>query len=169
MSSAHSHLYLMKENNDLVSHCRCSSALITFPPQQSCPWCGCGWLFTCIRCRKAFTFARAVAVDESWEAIAHRDLANFAQWEPEPSAVVDHANALRDLHTDVVEGVTYVCLDGVFIPSDAGFVRFDGWHARHSLDFVPQSAALTDSTLIQRILANPEYWTMNALPPPTIH
>lgn len=164
-----SHLYLMKENNHLVSYCTCPSALITFPPQQSCPWCGCGWLFACIQCRKAFTFARAVEVDESWEAIAHRDLANFAKQEPEASDLAEHADALRDLHADVVEGVTYVCLDGLFIPSDAESVRFDGWHARHNLDFVPQRAALTDSRLIQSILANREYWTKNALPVPTLH
>src|SRR5262249_18861030 len=53
------HVYLRKANNDLVSHCACAQAdaLVTAPSQMDCPWCGCGWLFICSRCRKAFTFA----------------------------------------------------------------------------------------------------------------
>jgi hypothetical protein len=67
-------IYLQKDNDDLVSHCRCREAFISYPPQMDCPWCGCGWLFSCIKCRKAFTFARAVEVNDSWEELACRDI-----------------------------------------------------------------------------------------------
>ena len=52
-------VYLVKANNDLISHCACSNAVIGAPAQMDCPWCGCGWLFVCSKCRKAFSFARA--------------------------------------------------------------------------------------------------------------
>lgn len=44
-------IYLIKDNDDLCSHCACETAYITFPPQMDCPWCGCGWLFSCTACR----------------------------------------------------------------------------------------------------------------------
>jgi hypothetical protein len=77
------HIYLKKANDELVSHCRCAEALITFPPQMDCPWCGCGWLFTCIECRRAFAFAEGIVVDELWEETAARDLRN--RWKTDPS------------------------------------------------------------------------------------
>jgi len=70
------HLYLAKANNNLISHCACPDALVTFPPQIDCPWCGCGWLFTCIECRKAFVFERAIESDSPWHELARRDLTN---------------------------------------------------------------------------------------------
>jgi hypothetical protein len=163
-----SHVYLVKESNALVSHCTCAAAQIAFPPQQSCPWCGCGWLFTCIDCLKAFTFARAVELDESWRSLAYRDLRNHTN-EPELSEVEAWIDAMRELHADVVVGQTYVYLDGVFIPVDFSSVHFDGWHARHAFDFVPQVAALTDPSVIERFLANPDYWNANAPPAATLH
>src|SRR6266566_1407987 len=56
-------IYLRKANDNLVSHCKCDEAYISAPSQMDCPWCGCGWLFTCSHCRKAFTFAEAVEGD----------------------------------------------------------------------------------------------------------
>jgi hypothetical protein len=57
---------LKKANGDLVSFCRWGDVHITYPPQLSCPWCGCVWLFACIACRKAFTFAQGVESGTSW-------------------------------------------------------------------------------------------------------
>jgi hypothetical protein len=83
------HLYLAKANDDLVSHCRCArpDALISSPCQMDCPWCGCGWLFICSRCRKAFTFAQAVEVNETWEQTADRTIRGLYQREPKPGQV----------------------------------------------------------------------------------
>jgi hypothetical protein len=164
-----SHLYLVKHNDQLVSHCACATAEIAFPPQLQCPWCGCGWLFSCIECRKAFTFARAIETNEPWEALARRDLINYAKKEPEPSEVEHWVDAMRELHADVVVGQTYVCLDGVFIRTDATALEFAGWHAHHSLDVVPQVAALSDRSIITSLLASREYWTENALEGRTLH
>ena len=30
-------IYLVKDNDELVSHCSCETARITFPPQMDCP------------------------------------------------------------------------------------------------------------------------------------
>jgi hypothetical protein len=83
------HLYLQKANDDFVSHCRChrGDALISSPAQMDCPWCGCGWLFTCGVCRKAFAFAEGVEINESWEETAERDVRAFFRRDPEPKEV----------------------------------------------------------------------------------
>src|SRR5687768_15525058 len=66
-------IYLKKATAELVSNCKCDDGRITYPPQQGCPWCGCGWLFTCISCRKAFTFATPVELETTWEELAIAD------------------------------------------------------------------------------------------------
>src|SRR5690349_1929085 len=105
MSKTHSkippakkHLYLKKASNELVSHCTCDDAPITFPPQMDCPWCGCGWLFCCANCRKAFTFAVAVELDESWEATAMRDLGNRSpDFKPTEDDIAAWVEAMQEL------------------------------------------------------------------------
>src|ERR1044072_4140144 len=78
-------IYLRKANNDLISHCKCADGYISTPAQMDCPWCGCGWLFTCSDCRKAFTFAEAVEVDFSLEQMARRDLQHWERAGTHPS------------------------------------------------------------------------------------
>ncbi len=67
-------LYLVKADDRLHSTCRCAQGLAGFPIQADCPWCGCGWLFTCTRCGKPFTFARAEWIPVDLEAIARLNL-----------------------------------------------------------------------------------------------
>jgi hypothetical protein len=153
-----SHLYLVKDSNELISHCKCAAALIAAPGQVSCPWCGCGWMFSCVECRKAFTFARAVETDVPWEALALRDLTRFSKKEPSDEEIDGWVEAMRELHADVELGARYVYLDGMYVPTDATSVSFTGWHTTHILDFVPQVAALADPGRIRSILMNPDYW-----------
>ena len=157
------HVYLIKDNDDLISHCDCEMAYITFPPQMDCPWCGCGWLFSCIECRKAFTFARGVEVDEPWEELGRRDCTNRSGEPPDEDEVQEWVGAMQELLAEVEVGRRYVCLDGLIIPADAAGVEFEGWHARHNLEFLPQVAALDDPSIIDSLLANPDYWQSNAL------
>ena len=157
------HIYLQKDNDDLVSHCQCKTALITFPPQMDCPWCGCGWLFTCIQCRKAFTFARGVEIAETWEEIARRDLRGRAGSEPSNDDVSRWVDAMKIILKDVRVGQQYIVLDGWMIETTNKKVHIEGWHALHRLDFIPQVKALKDSTVLPSILANKEYWVSNAL------
>src|SRR5262245_36933921 len=135
-------IYLAKDGSDLVCHCKCKEALITFPAQMDCPWCGCGWLFSCIECRKAFTFARGVKVETTWQTLARRDRTNFWGKTPKRTEVAQWVAIMKDLLADVEEGQRYVIFDGAVIPADVDAIEFDGWHSHHELDFVPQVAAL---------------------------
>jgi hypothetical protein len=159
-------VYLKKANDDVVSHCSCGDGRVTFPPQMDCPWCGCGWLFTCITCRKAFTFAEAVEIETTWEEIAQEDIRN--KWNDEPSAedVAAWIAAMKEMLADVRPGGRYVILDGAVLPVDAAVVAFDGWHAHHDLESLPHVDALADKSVIEERLGNREYWTVNALPNP---
>ncbi len=168
-------IYLAKDNADLICHCTCSFAPIAFPGQMDCPWCGCGWLFTCIYCRKALTFARGVWLEDLWENLAQLDLVNSGIKEPSPYRINEHAEALQEMLAEVKIGQKYVYLDGAIIPADATGVHLNGRHARHDFDFVPQVQALRDfdfiphvETLKSRfilcdILGNKHYWTTNAI------
>ena len=153
-----SHIYLKRANDDLLSHCRCPHALITFPPQMDCPWCGCGWLFTCIECRKAFTFAEGIMLNESWEETGSCDLRNQLKREPSEQDVSLWVGAMKELLADVQVGQLYVYLDGLVIPTTASSLAFSGWHARHDLPFVPQVRALGDRSTLNSILTNRAYW-----------
>ena len=157
-----SHIYLAKANNDLVCHCDCAEALITFPPQMECPWCGCGWLFTCIECRKAFTFAVGVTVNESWEETATRDLTNHGV-DADAENVGHWVTSMQLLLGDVEVGKIYVYLDGAVIPADVEGLELDGWHSHHELPFVPQVAALRDKSIVNEILSNKDYWRETAI------
>jgi hypothetical protein len=149
-------IYLVKDSDDLVCHCHCQPApMIAVPHPADCPWCGCGWLFSCIDCRKAFTFARAVVVPWRWDEIAVRDLSQFGL---EPEAVpVDHIKRIAHLMDRVILGQRYVHLDGRLVWADADGVRLVGHYASHALDRIPQVAALTDPRW-KEMLSSRAYW-----------
>lgn len=157
-------IYLRKANDDVVSHCSCGDGRVTFPPQMDCPWCGCGWLFTCVTCRKAFTFADAVELDGSWETIAREDLRNGTGDDPSDDEVASWIEAMQDLLADIEAGKRYVILDGAVLPIDATNVEFDGWHAHHQFAELPQAQALDDATALKAQLGKRAYWLANALP-----
>jgi hypothetical protein len=154
-------VYLAKDNADVVCHCACPHALIAYPGQMDCPWCGCGWLFTCIDCRKAFTFARGVEVDLSWEEVARHDLIKLGIPEPSAAHIRDHAEDIEALLAGVKVGQRYVYLDGVIIPADAAAVHFTGRHTRHDLEFVPHVKAQDDYSILTEVLGNRRYWDEN--------
>jgi hypothetical protein len=154
------HVYLRKANDGLVSHCKCekADALISSPGQMDCPWCGCGWLFICGRCRKAFTFAEAVEVAESWEQTGNRTIRKLYKREPKAGEVDEWVEFMKILLKGIKLGEIYAYLDGYVIPTTADSVTVEGWHARHNLDFVPQVAAMHDPRVRNDILGSREYW-----------
>src|SRR5690348_12764365 len=112
MSEQRKTVYLVKANNDLISHCKCTSALIGSPAQIDCPWCGCGWLFVCSKCRKGFTFARAEIVDLSWDQLAYNDLEGKWGRQPSEKDLNEWIEFMKILLKDVEPGKEYVYLDG---------------------------------------------------------
>ena len=165
--AAKKHLYLKKVSNELISHCTCDDAPITFPPQMDCPWCGCGWLFCCAKCRKAFTFAIAVEVNESWEETALRDLNGRGESFEKPTGddIAAWVEAMQEMCKDLEPGEEYVYLDGWFIPRDTDEILIEGMHSYHELDCVPQVEALRDKSILEEVLSNEGYWTENEVPP----
>lgn len=155
-----SHIYLQKASNDLVSHCQCenSQAQITAPSQMDCPWCGCGWLFICSRCRKAFTFAEGVEVGESWSDTAERSIRGLFLREPEPDEVVEWVEFMQIMLQHVTPGQQYVYLDGYVLPCDLTDFSFEGWHSYHQLEVIPHLAALTHADIRHQTLGSCDYW-----------
>src|SRR4051812_13993920 len=140
-------VYLAKANDKLISHCKCNKSLITWPPQLDCPWCGCGWLFTCINCRKAFTFANGIEVDEPLDEIAGRELAKWKNGRDLEKGEVDQwVEGMSVLLKNIEPGVEYVYLDGWFIQSDSESFEITGWHATHKFSHVPHMDALRDKS-----------------------
>ncbi len=159
-------VYLVKANDDVISHCKCERTLIGAPAQMDCPWCGCGWLFLCPKCRKAFTFARAEEVDLTWEQLAHNDL--DGKWGRNPSLqeVEQWIGFMKILLKDIEAGKQYAYIDGWVFSTERQDLRFEGWHARHELALVPQAAAVKDRALLDQTLGSEEYWHARAIQEP---
>lgn len=153
-------LYLAKADDRLVSHCACKpgEALITSPPQLDCPWCGCGWLFTCIGCRRAFTFARTVETDHSLAELAEMDLRGGG-FKVTKAAVWDWVDLMSDFLDGIEPGAEYVVLDYVRIPTDyEPPLQFRGVYADHDLPWVPHLRALEDPSVLDDLLGSEAYW-----------
>lgn len=158
-------IYLRKANDELLSRCRCASseALINFPAQADCPWCGCGWLFSCSRCRKGFTFAEGVEVDFTLEEMARRELQRW-QKEPDPDEIHEWTVVMGELLAPVEVGGRYVYFDGRLFPAEPGAISFSGLHSAHELAEVPQVGALRDPSVLRDVLQDEDYWYDTALP-----
>jgi hypothetical protein len=152
-------VYLAKANDSVISFCKCKRALIDAPCQFDCPWCGCGWLFSCSTCGKAFTFAKGVQVDEPLEDIGRRALERQPGRSASDEDVDDWVTGMRQMLEDVEVGQTYVYLDGLYLPADSEQVTFDGWAAHHDLPRLPQTLALTDAEVLDKTLGQKTYWT----------
>lgn len=148
-------IYLVKANDDLISHCRCSPGPIGAPGQAGCPWCGCGWMFCCPRCRKAFVFARAEEVDVPWDVMARLDLEGRWHRRPSEEEVEEWIGFMKILQKGLRPGATYVYLDGYVFRSDQTDLRFEGWHSKHEFARAPQAVGLE---LIERTIGTREYW-----------
>jgi len=156
-------LYLVKKNDDVISHCKCEESLVGEEGQLDCPWCGCGWLFSCSKCRKAFTFAEAVEIEKTWEEIAHEDLTAYYNREPTETDISEWVQRMKYMMSHIRLGETYVYLDGCYIPAKDKDIKFEGLYANHKFKVLPQVSALEDSSSIPATLENPEYWYKNAI------
>lgn len=151
-------LFLKKANDDLVSHCKCEPGWISTPAQMDCPWCGCGWLFACPKCRHAYTFAVAAPCDLTWEELAHLDLDTRYSEPPTDEDVDLWIELMQQMTEDLEEGQQYVYFDGWAIPVDAEGFDVEGVYADHQLPAVPQAVALEEPAIVEEVLANETYW-----------
>ena len=159
-------LYIAKASNEGVCFCECEDSLMSVPDQLDCPWCGCGWLFCCTNCGKAFTFGKAVEV--SFELHDEFILADFdRRGFPEEMLTQEFAASMREmlleLLADVEEGVEYVYFDGILIPTDYDDrIAFGGLHSVHDLSELPHLAVRDDSDALRASLGTPDYWHSTA-------
>ena len=151
-------IYLVKANYDLVSSCTCAQTYIGAPGQMDCPWCGCGWLFVCPKCRKAFAFAQAQEARLTWEELAHNDLDGKWGRQPTRQEVEEWISLMKNLLKGVQVGKNYAYIDGGVFPTDGRNIRFQGMYSRHDLSEVPQFVALKDRAALGKTLDNKEYW-----------
>jgi hypothetical protein len=153
-------LHIAKASNEGVCFCECDDALMAVPDQLDCPWCGCGWLLTCAKCGKAFTFGRGVEVEGDLEAMVREDLAGRGWKKEAVREMLESATEyLRALLEDVEEGREYVYLDGAIIPADAEVpIEFDGVYARHELWELPHVKGRSDPDALHRAFEEPSYW-----------
>jgi hypothetical protein len=130
-------IHLVKVNDDLVSHCKCEQGIVGDPGQLDCLWCGCGWLFSCSKCRKAFSFAIAVEIDKTWEELATEDLYSYNKQTPDDDSVADWIKNMKAMTEHIELGQSYVYLDGCFIPAEEENFQFTGHKTEHHLSKVP--------------------------------
>jgi hypothetical protein len=159
------HKTLVKANDDMISFCKCTEAFAT-KGQADCPWCGCGWLFSCIDCRKAFTFAKVALTYHSPEDLVRRDFLKFGG-KPEnidPADVKAAAEYRRNEIAGLELGTVCVVIDGEVIPVTARNIEFDGWHSHHSFELLPHVTA-PDAKALKIMLGDRKYWTEREHPP----
>lgn len=146
-----------------VCFCTCplEEALIAAPGQMDCPWCGCGWLFSCTKCRKAFTFAIATEVPFSLRELARGDIRRFGI--TTSVALVD--SWVRDMSKmldGLILGERYVYLDGAVHRADPGVgVRFSGIYKAHSLAKLPQCEPDATPDSLSEVLGRSYWQAMN--------
>ena len=164
-------LWLARDSDDLVNWCRCdrsggaAGGLVGHLPQMDCPRCGCGWLFSCVQCRKCFAFARAELIAGTIEDLARADFQAFLKRSPTDEELTEWVDSIQWMTEDLEVGDRVVVLDGMIIPADhEGPIEFEGWHSRHSLPWVPHVQALTHPEVEQEILSSQDYWTERELP-----
>jgi hypothetical protein len=157
---------LAKANDDVLSHCRCTSSLASIPGQLDCPWCGCGWLIGCTQCRRVFTYACVVEVDTDYQAHVQSDRRRGGYADFDPPELADCASWLEDTLADIPVGATVVYLDGMYFEVDDKPGRFEGIYALHDLPCLPHHAALTDPAGLRATLGEPSYWVDRARPEP---
>lgn len=150
--------WFAKANNDVLSHCRCTDALAATNGQLDCPWCGCGWMISCIECRKGFIFARIVEVDSTYEDILAQDAKTRGLRNVTEKEISDYAAFMREMLEPFPIGATIVYLDGEYFLVDAANVEFEGIYAHHKLDRLPHAVARNESEYLRRVLGDPKYW-----------
>lgn len=157
---------LSKANDDVLSHCQCSTPLASLPSQLDCPWCGCGWLIGCTQCRRAFTYAQVVEVKTDYETYIQDDRRRGGFEDYDPSELSDCASWLEDTLADLHVGKTVVYLDGMYFEVDAEPAAFEGLYALHELQRLPHFQALRKPALLRATLGERSYWLDRALPEP---
>ncbi len=152
--------WLAKANDLVISHCTCEQSVAATPVQLDCPWCGCGWLMSCAHCRKAFTYAQVVQVDQNYVDLARSGIVGE---EVSQSELEDIAGWMERSVKPFQYGDVVVYLDGAYHRLDEQDLSFEGWFAEHNFVKLPHADASTKAD-IDDVLGLPAYWLDRELP-----
>lgn len=156
--------FITKANDDVLSRCTCTGVIAAGPAQLDCPWCGCGWLISCMNCRKAFTFARVIDFPGSYRDIVREDFQRRGEDVTEDD-ITRGALWMEEAFSNLKIGDIVVWLDGAYMPLDTANFAYDGWHAQHDFDRLPHAVALEQPGALQQTLGNQAYWQERELEP----
>ena len=156
--------WFAKANDEVLSHCRCEGALAATTGQLDCPWCGCGWLISCMDCRKAFTFAKIVEVDSTYEQLLAADWRKRGHTGEQPSDTPKFAAWMEAALAQFPVGATIVYLDGDYLSVDSTDVEFEGIYARHSLERLPHAISRERPGYLREVLGDAAYWQDREIP-----
>jgi len=154
-------LIIAKANNDVISWCECAKTTAAYPGQLDCPWCGCGWLFSCSRCHKSFTFGRMVKAEKPLAQYAEAEIKSRG-WDIDDALVEDWVSYHEFLAGYLSAGQEVVYLDGNVFSTDTTDLEFKGWYAHHQLAQMPHSQRTAEA--LESILGDTAYWTERELP-----
>ena len=151
---------LEKANDDLISFCKCEEGAYASECQADCPWCGCGWLFTCVRCGMSFAFAKVIETEVSPQQVVQLEYSRRFEREfaLDDDDVVEKAVWLNHEIMNLPRGTLCVFVDGKILPLNRINMEFDGRFAHHKFGILPQLAAHGSRSAIMKHLGNIHYW-----------
>jgi hypothetical protein len=150
--------FLFKANDDVLSHCTCDWEPAMSTGQLDCPWCGCGWLISCSRCKRSYTFAVVRETDVSLFELGRREAAARGLGPVAADDIQMWADAMSEALDVFQPGDIVVYLDGSYWSLDATSIAFDGYFASHTLERLPHAEALTDRPRLRAVLGDRSYW-----------
>ncbi len=132
--------------------------------QMDCPWCGCGWLITCSKCSKAFTYAEIKETDVPLIELGRREVERRGLTSVTKKEIEDWALAMQEDLAKFSVGQIVIYLDGEYLPIDEENIQLEGWYARHDLVRLPHYEALKNPQLLNDKLGDSSYWLSRELP-----
>lgn len=94
----------------------------------------------------------------TWEQLAYYDLDGKYGKQPTRENIAEWIGFMKMFTKDIQLGEEYAYLDGFVLPVFERNLHFNGIHARHDLEVVPQTVALLDRKLIENTIGNRSYW-----------
>lgn len=155
--------YFFKANNDVISHCACENEPALGTAQMECPWCGCGWLISCSKCNKAFTFAEVRETDLTMEDMAQRESNARSGIELSQSEFAAWSTATTETLNVFEVGDVVVYIDGAYWTIDAEEIEFEGYYAAHKFERLPHADAIANPQMLNQMLGDPGYWYDRAI------
>lgn len=152
------YLHLERSSTDGLCFCECERALVAVPDQLGCPWCGCGWLFSCAFCGKAFTYAKPVSVNTPLAEIVERDFLGRGL-KKDRSMIREGVDYMEWMLGQVQEGIEYVYFDGYPLPLDIKNIKLEGKFGVHLIKSLPHVKERKVPGTLEKELSRVSYWT----------